>query len=362
MAKIVNNRQVNVWRGIAEPPTIHHLWIKDEATIFIYDDDENKWVLLNEFPGITFEPDTETGTVIIRSGKSSFRLAVEGASLGIHTNVADTITIKSDALVNIDTESPLYWNPTAKKLTHEPSSVITDDQTKQVTYGPTADMLNSDSFFVPEITVDKYGHVQKGATHQVTVPGKVTQNVLRNTLGTFPVILAPSDATETKTEETYKTPVLQVEAAQNGQEVNYTLIAPNIQVEGEQSISGNLTVRGVIRGNIEGNVNGTATPVNHADVSPRFGLGTAAPAGEDALYGHVKLQDVFDKDVSGVIVEPQSTAGVAASPLLVYNALQEVAKIEDNYGHTSKLATPFTFSNDFTESQNKIYINWLEIQ
>jgi len=54
-----------VWRGTAEPPTIHHLWIRDESTVLIYDDELEKWVPLNEFPGITFESDTETGTVII---------------------------------------------------------------------------------------------------------------------------------------------------------------------------------------------------------------------------------------------------------------------------------------------------------
>ena len=66
MTKLVNNRQVNVWRGSSEPPTIHHLWIKDESTVLIYDEEESRWVPLNEFPGISFQPDPDTGTVIIQ--------------------------------------------------------------------------------------------------------------------------------------------------------------------------------------------------------------------------------------------------------------------------------------------------------
>lgn len=357
MAKIVNNRQVNVWRGTSEPPTIHHLWIRDESTVLIYDDELEKWIPLNEFPGITFESDTETGTVIISSGKSSFRLAVDGPSLGIHTNVADTITITSDALNNIDTEAPLYWDNTAKKLTHLPSKEIEEE----TTYGPQID-TNSNSFSVPEITVDKYGHVQKGATHTVTIPGRVTQNVLGvNAEGSFPIILAPTPATETRTEEVYKTPILQIQAVQGVQAIDYTLISPNILVNGDQTVTGDFTVNGEIHGKFIGNVEGTATPTNHASVEDTFGLGTAAGVGVEALYGHVKLQDTFEKDSSGGVVAPTSTAGVAASPLLVYNALQEVAQIEDNQGNINKLKAPFTFSNDFQESNEKIHINWLEV-
>ena len=320
MAKIVNNRQVNVWRGTSEPPTIHHLWIRDESTVLIYDDELEKWIPLNEFPGITFESDTTTGTVIIQSGKSSFRLAVDGPSLGIHTNVADTITITSDALNNIDTEAPLYWDNTAN------------------------------------------GHVQKGATHTVTIPGRVTQNVLGvNAEGSFPIILAPTPATETRTEEVYKTPILQIQAVQGVQAIDYTLISPNILVNGDQTVTGDFTVNGEIHGKFIGNVEGTATPTNHASVEDTFGLGTAAGVGVEALYGHVKLQDTFEKDSSGGVVAPTSTAGVAASPLLVYNALQEVAQIEDNQGNINKLKAPFTFSNDFQESNEKIHINWLEV-
>ena len=362
MEKIVNNRQVNVWRGTAEPPTIHHLWIRDESTVLIYDDDEKKWVPLNEFPGITFESDTETGTIVITSGKSSFRLAVEGLSLGIHTNVADTITITSNALNTIDTEAPLYWDKEAKKLTHNRSSVITEEDVKSVTYGPTSDIINSDSFSVPEITVDKYGHVQKGTTHSITVSSTVAQNVLGvDVTGVFPLILAPSPAVKTDIEAVYKTPILQIQAEQGVQAIEYTLVSPSILVNGNQTISGDFYVDGKIYGDIVGDVQGSATPIKHASIDDTYGLGTAAGNGVEAFYGHVKLQDTFEKDSSGSIVAPESTEGVAASPLLIYNALQEVAQIEDNQGNINKLKAPFTFSNDFQESNEKIHINWLEV-
>lgn len=358
MAKVVNNRQVNVWRGTAEPPTIHHLWIRDESTVLIYDDEQEKWIPLNEFPGITYESDIETGAIIINSGKSSFKLAVEGASLGIHTNVENTITITSNALNNITTEAPLYWDSTEKKLTHLPSTEIKED----TTYGPQTDLVNTNSILVPEITVDKYGHVKNGSTHTVTLPSKVAQNVLGvNAEGIFPVILAPTPATQSSVEETYKTPILQIQAVQGVQAIEYTLVTPNVLVNGKQEVTGDFFVNGEIRGKFIGNVEGTATPTNHASPEDTFGLGTPAGVGVEALYGHVKLQDTFEKDASGGVVAPQSTAGVAASPLLVYNALQEVARIEDNQENINKLRAPFTFSNDFQESNDKIHINWLEI-
>ena len=208
-----------------------------------------------------------------------------------------------------------------------------------------------------------WGHVQKASSHTINIPGKVTQNVLNpNTTGIFPIVLAPTPADTSRTEETYKTEILQIKATQGVNAIDYTLVAPNIEINGNQEITGNITVHGQITGSFVGNVTGTATPTNHADVNDTFGLGTSAGnGGVEALYGHVKLQDTFSKDTSGAIIAPQVTAGVAASPLLVYNAMQEIAKLEDNQGNANKLKTPFTFSNDFSESNEKIYINWLEI-
>lgn len=40
---MVNNRQVNFWRGDMTPPTIYHIWIKDNSKMLLYDGE--KWVV-----------------------------------------------------------------------------------------------------------------------------------------------------------------------------------------------------------------------------------------------------------------------------------------------------------------------------
>ena len=38
---MINNRQINLWRGNQEPPTIYHIWIKDNNKLLLYDG--NNW-------------------------------------------------------------------------------------------------------------------------------------------------------------------------------------------------------------------------------------------------------------------------------------------------------------------------------
>lgn len=40
---MVNNKQVNFWRGDVVPPTIYHIWIKDNSKMLLYDGE--KWVV-----------------------------------------------------------------------------------------------------------------------------------------------------------------------------------------------------------------------------------------------------------------------------------------------------------------------------
>jgi hypothetical protein len=42
-AIMVNNKQVNFWRGDMTPPTIYHIWIKDNSKMLLYDG--SKWVV-----------------------------------------------------------------------------------------------------------------------------------------------------------------------------------------------------------------------------------------------------------------------------------------------------------------------------
>lgn len=40
---MVNNKQVNFWRGDQIPPTIYHIWIKDNSKMFLFDGEQ--WVV-----------------------------------------------------------------------------------------------------------------------------------------------------------------------------------------------------------------------------------------------------------------------------------------------------------------------------
>ena len=40
---MVNNRQVNFWRGDTIPPTIYHIWIKDNSKMLLFDG--TQWVI-----------------------------------------------------------------------------------------------------------------------------------------------------------------------------------------------------------------------------------------------------------------------------------------------------------------------------
>ena len=40
---MINNKQVNFWRGDKEPPTIYHIWIKDNSKMLLYDG--SQWIV-----------------------------------------------------------------------------------------------------------------------------------------------------------------------------------------------------------------------------------------------------------------------------------------------------------------------------
>lgn len=42
---MIENKQVNLWRGSQEPPTLYHIWLKDERQLLRYDEDTKKWVV-----------------------------------------------------------------------------------------------------------------------------------------------------------------------------------------------------------------------------------------------------------------------------------------------------------------------------
>ena len=42
---MIQNKQVNLWRGSDPPPTLYHIWFKDESQLLRYDDEIKDWVV-----------------------------------------------------------------------------------------------------------------------------------------------------------------------------------------------------------------------------------------------------------------------------------------------------------------------------
>lgn len=43
---MINNKQVNIWRGDQVPPTIYHVWIYKDLEIKIFSEEEQDWITL----------------------------------------------------------------------------------------------------------------------------------------------------------------------------------------------------------------------------------------------------------------------------------------------------------------------------
>lgn len=42
---MIQNKQVNLWRGTDPPPTLYHIWFKDESQLLRYDETIKDWVV-----------------------------------------------------------------------------------------------------------------------------------------------------------------------------------------------------------------------------------------------------------------------------------------------------------------------------
>lgn len=42
---MIKNKQVNLWRGPDAPPTLYHIWFKDESKLLRFDETQNDWVV-----------------------------------------------------------------------------------------------------------------------------------------------------------------------------------------------------------------------------------------------------------------------------------------------------------------------------
>lgn len=353
MADIINNKQINVWRGYSEPPTKYHLWVyKTQLRLH----DGTQWQTFLDDPGISVsEKADENGRYTISVGDTSFTLGVQGDSLALIKD-SDNLIIKSSALTSINTDEWLQWS--GGKLSHTSGSSSFKSDDKGI-YGQQAG-TESNTFIVPSLTVDtSTGHVLNGDNIQITIPAKVQQDPDTSNSGTQAILLSGTDASKSETGFAYKRDVLTL-TTDNGTSV---LNTPGIVADGGISINGDLTVsNGVIKGTFEGNLTGgTATPIEHASEKSTYGLGTSASGGTAAKYGHVKLVDNIEdvpKEESGIPVSSTAAsdgAGIAASPLYVYNEIEEAKNV-------IKQDTENLFSSDFEKIDGKYYIKFETIQ
>lgn len=42
---MIQNKQVNLWRGNLEPPTQYHIWLRNESQLLRYDEELKDWVV-----------------------------------------------------------------------------------------------------------------------------------------------------------------------------------------------------------------------------------------------------------------------------------------------------------------------------
>ena len=62
---MIQNKQVNIWRGPDFPPTLYHIWLKDESQLLRYDEKVKDWVVfLDSTQIVKLIQDFITGTNI----------------------------------------------------------------------------------------------------------------------------------------------------------------------------------------------------------------------------------------------------------------------------------------------------------
>lgn len=401
--EFINNRQVNLWRGSNEPPTKYHVWIKDNKlllyngeqwSIFVDSFDsledlkqavakiENSTVngkLIKNNPVLTsldiligkdlkefkssdsiikvLEALDESyhegypikvtsdlqGVVTVSIGDSEFKIQTTGESLNLRTR-DNLIVLDSTALTSVPAEAPLTWT-SDRKLVHNDSGV------QSGSYGEASDREHAETVIVPHIEVDSKGHITSISDTQISVRDYVQQiKPSDSNKNAVPVLLAY----DTKEQAN---PVRQAHGLTYNDSTGELATKGNLKVGGGVNVIGGDIVLAPgykIYGELYGNITGTAIPKVHTSQTPNYGSASTA------LYGHVKLQD----DLGTEAPLPSSTnevpdkdkleegvQAVAASPLMVWNALQESKKFTKEY-----------FSDDFEEKDNKIYLRWEEIK
>ena len=285
-------------------------------------------------PGVSVTENN--GSIIFTIGNISTKISTAGSGLSIKKGSDGGIIITSSALTTINTSTPLSYNQDTNTLTHNESGANAGS------YGQTASITGSNVITVPYITIDVYGHITSVTSNKVTIRDYVDQQPdvtsgVRNIL----VGYTPNNNDETN-------PVLKGNGLTYDNSTGAMTTKGGITMGGSSKVNGDLNVEGIIYGTLNGDVTGSATPKIHLSSKPEYG------GASTNLYGHVKLQDSIpttDPGDSSDNTDTNSatvTNGVAASPKMIFNTIQQIN-------------TTLTSSGDFTVGTNGLILKWEEI-
>lgn len=262
-----------------------------------------------------------SGSVKVQIGNSFFLLTPTGDSISLRKGDGNRIIISSNALNRVDTEPPLKWDASNRKLLHMESGVASGS------YGQSTNLGNASVFVVPNFIVDATGHITFAENHNIEIRDYVEQAAPSNQMAERNVLLSYNEANNNMDTS-------QVRKA-NG--LTFNDATQRITVAGGMTSDGAVTVNhgdvsvldGYIVGKLKGDVEGQATPKIHLSLKPEYG------GASTKLYGHVKLQDILSRkpDPSSDnenINDTNVVAAIAASPLMVWNAIETAKSYADS--------------------------------
>lgn len=271
------------------------------------------------YPSI--EISESSGSVKVSIGNSFFLLSTAGESISVRKGDGNRIIISSNALNRVDTEAPLTWDTANRKLLHMDSGVAPGS------YGQSTNLGNASVFIVPNIMIDNTGHITYAQNYNVEIRDYVEQLAPSTLAGNRNVLLSYNvDSESMDTSQVRKA---------NGLLFNDS--TQRLTVEGGLDTNGPVFVNhgdlsvldGYIIGHLKGDVEGEAKPKIHLSNKPEYGGASIN------LYGHVKLQDILNNKPEPSsdnenINDPNITNAIAASPLMVWNAIQTAKDYADN--------------------------------
>lgn len=262
-----------------------------------------------------------SGSIKVQIGTSFFLMSTAGESISVRKGDGNRIIISSNALNRVDTEPPLEWDITNKKLLHKESGATPGS------YGQSTNLGNASVFVVPNIVVNETGHITSIENHNVEIRDYVEQLAPSTLMGERNILLSYNEAGDSSdTSQVRKANGLTFNDA-----TKRLTVSGGISSNGPVSVThGDLSVSdGYIIGNLKGDVQGEATPKIHLSLKPEYG------GASTKLYGHVKLQDILNAkpDPSSDnenINDTNVIAAIAASPLMVWNAIQTAKDYADS--------------------------------